>query len=484
MARLPDYAAAAEVAARDGLGVPLLLLARGARRRPPGPGGREGGAAVRRALRGADRRGAGRPRGGGSSRGAPVPGAARRRRLGRPRPRPGRDRHGQPRRRLRHRPCRRHAALPLHGRRRRHGDADQPRDPGRGPRQQHPQAHPAVRGARLPAARLRAPAADPQRRRDQDEQAQEPDRGRRLRRPGLPARGARQLLRVPGLVAGDGGGRALARRDRRAVRPREGPEGRRPVRPRAARVAQRAVDPAAGRPATSSSGCCRSSRPRRSPGRSTGSPSEDEVRALLPFVRERLPTLAAIVDVVGFLWVDDLRGRSGATRPEALGRRRRPRTASRPPARRLSARSRDHLGGRRAGAAAARARRGPRLEGRRPVHGDPRRDDRAARDAAPVRHARGPGSRADAGPARRSRRPRDARRGEPAHGRERDVNRPCRRCGADGPHDPRRGRRDHPPGNPRRRARARGLPGHPRRRRSRGPRSCSDRSTRTSSSST
>lgn len=35
-------------------------------------------------------------------------------------------------------------------------------------------------------------------------------------------------------------------------------------------------------------------------------PAEDEVRALLPMVRERLPTLAAIVDVVGYLWVDEL----------------------------------------------------------------------------------------------------------------------------------------------------------------------------------
>ena len=34
-------------------------------------------------------------------------------------------------------------------------------------------------------------------------------------------------------------------------------------------------------------------------------PSGDEVRALLPIVRDRLPTLASIVDVVGFLWVDD-----------------------------------------------------------------------------------------------------------------------------------------------------------------------------------
>ncbi len=35
-------------------------------------------------------------------------------------------------------------------------------------------------------------------------------------------------------------------------------------------------------------------------------PAEDEVRALLPVIRERLPTLAAITDVVGYLWVDDL----------------------------------------------------------------------------------------------------------------------------------------------------------------------------------
>ncbi len=35
-------------------------------------------------------------------------------------------------------------------------------------------------------------------------------------------------------------------------------------------------------------------------------PAEDELRALLPIVRERLPTLAAIADLMGFLWVDDL----------------------------------------------------------------------------------------------------------------------------------------------------------------------------------
>jgi glutamyl-tRNA synthetase len=35
-------------------------------------------------------------------------------------------------------------------------------------------------------------------------------------------------------------------------------------------------------------------------------PAEDELRALLPLVRERIPTLAALPDVVGFLWKDDL----------------------------------------------------------------------------------------------------------------------------------------------------------------------------------
>ena len=220
MARLDDYAAAAAHAARAGPRLPLLLHARGARGRPQGPGGREAAGPLPRPVRRADARRARGPRGGGPPGRAPVPRPARRRRLGRPRPRPDRDRHGQPRRRLRDRPRRRHAALPLHGRRRRHGDADQPRDPRRGPRQQHAQAHPAVRGARLPAAGVRPPAAHPQPRRDQDEQAQEPDGGRRLRGPGVPARGARQLLRVPGLVAGHGGGRPLARRDHRPVRPR------------------------------------------------------------------------------------------------------------------------------------------------------------------------------------------------------------------------------------------------------------------------
>jgi glutamyl-tRNA synthetase len=41
-------------------------------------------------------------------------------------------------------------------------------------------------------------------------------------------------------------------------------------------------------------------------GRIDRLPSDGEVRALLPVVQERLPTLGAIVDLVGFLWTDDL----------------------------------------------------------------------------------------------------------------------------------------------------------------------------------
>jgi len=41
-------------------------------------------------------------------------------------------------------------------------------------------------------------------------------------------------------------------------------------------------------------------------GRISRVPSDDEVRALLPIVQERLPTLAAIVELAGFLWTDDI----------------------------------------------------------------------------------------------------------------------------------------------------------------------------------
>jgi len=42
-------------------------------------------------------------------------------------------------------------------------------------------------------------------------------------------------------------------------------------------------------------------------GRIDRLPSDDEVRTLLPIIQERLPTLAAVVDLVGFLWTRDVR---------------------------------------------------------------------------------------------------------------------------------------------------------------------------------
>ena len=53
-------------------------------------------------------------------------------------------------------------------------------------------------------------------------------------------------------------------------------------------------------------------------------PADEELRALLPVVQERLPTLGAIGDLVGFLWVDEIDVDRGHARPETLGRRRRP----------------------------------------------------------------------------------------------------------------------------------------------------------------
>ena len=44
----------------------------------------------------------------------------------------------------------------------------------------------------------------------------------------------------------------------------------------------------------------------RAEGRIDRMPSDEEIRALLPIVQERLPTLAAIIDLVGFLWVDEV----------------------------------------------------------------------------------------------------------------------------------------------------------------------------------
>ena len=96
-------------------------------------------------------------------------------------------------------------------------------------------------------------------------------------------------------------------------------KGRRRVRSRAPGVAERPVDSPAG-----------SRRPRRAAaavpgGRARGGPdrpmpADGELKAILPVIQERLPRLGAVGDLVGFLWVDDVRARSRDARPEALGR--------------------------------------------------------------------------------------------------------------------------------------------------------------------
>ena len=249
--------------------------------------------------------------------------------------------------------------------------------------------------------RVRPPAADPQPRPHEDEQAQEPDRDRRLHRRGLHPRGARQLPRAARLVDRHRGGDPLARRARRALRPRRDVHKGGAVFDRE-RLEWlngqwiRRLDP---------DDLIERLRPfleaELAAGRIDRMPRDEELRALLPIVQERLPTLGAIGDLVGFLWVDDLPVDPAAARPEALGRRDDASRRCRGRARRRSPRPARSLRGRRARAAAARARRGARLEGRRPVHGDPRRGHRSDRDAAAVRHAGRARPRADPRAARR-----------------------------------------------------------------------------------
>jgi glutamyl/glutaminyl-tRNA synthetase len=223
-----------------------------------------------------------------------------------PDPRPNRDRHHEPRRRLRDRPRRRDAALQLRRGRGRRRDGDQPCDPRRGPRQQHAEADPDVRGARPSGSGVRPPSAHPEPGRDEDEQAEEPDRGRRLSRPGLPPRRARQLPRLPRLEPGHRGGRPVApevveRFDIGAVQK----GGARFDRDRLEWLNGqwiRRLEPDdlvdRLRPFLEAA---------VADGRMDRLPADEEIRSLLPIVQERLPTLAAIVDLVGFLWTDDLR---------------------------------------------------------------------------------------------------------------------------------------------------------------------------------
>jgi len=51
-------------------------------------------------------------------------------------------------------------------------------------------------------------------------------------------------------------------------------------------------------------------------GRIERRPSDEEIRALLPIVQERLPTLAAVVDLVGFMWTDAIDVDPGVLMPK------------------------------------------------------------------------------------------------------------------------------------------------------------------------
>ena len=163
-------------------------------------------------------------------------------------------------------------------------------------------------GADVPA--VRAPAAHPQSRPHQDEQTQEPDGdGATTSRQGYIREALVNYLALLGWAStGTEELFSLGRADR-ALRPGSRPPGRCGVRPGAPRVAQRPVDPAAvdggsGRACAAVPGG--RSGLERATGRVVREPTAEDLRALVPMIRERLPTLAAIGPMVDFLFVDDL----------------------------------------------------------------------------------------------------------------------------------------------------------------------------------
>ena len=326
----------------------------------------------------------------GRPRRAPVPGRRGRRRLRRHRPRPHRDRRREHRRRLRDRPQRRHAALPLRRRRRRRGDGDDPHHPRRGPHLEHAQAHPAVPGARPRRSRWFAHLplilnADRTKMSKRKSQTAIDD----YRAEGFIREALVNYLALLGWATGSRTRScSIDEIVERFEHPRR-PQGRRRLRPRAPRVAERPVDPPPRARTTSSSGCGRSSQAELDAGRIDRMPSDEEVRraaagrhraAAAPrrHRRPRRVPLGRRADASTRRCSSRSAGTrrrplegSAAARLIADGRRARCRSRPdelEPPLRELG--------------------RGARLEGRRPVHGDPRRGDGPDRDAAAVRHAR------------------------------------------------------------------------------------------------
>jgi glutamyl-tRNA synthetase len=133
-------------------------------------------------------------------------------------------------------------------------------------------------------------------------------------------------------------------------------------------------------------------------GRIGRRPTDDEIRALLPVLQERLPRLGAVGGLIGFLFVDRVDPPAELLVPKrwdaatALDGLRAARDA-------IAgvgdvSYEADELEPRLRGLA-------EELEGRRPVHDDPRGRDRPHRGPAAVRHARRARPAADARPARR-----------------------------------------------------------------------------------
>ena len=308
MERLPRYAEAAERLLADDLAYPVLLHARGARRRPEGAGGGQAAAALRRPLRRPDARA-----------------SARR---ARPRAAAARSASGSARASS---PSTTSSAATSRSTSRTSAATSSSSAPTarRSTTSRSSSTTRRWRSATSSAARTTCPTRpstssssgrsghdvprfahlplilNPDR--TQDEQAQEPDRGRRLHRPGLHPRGAGQLPRPARL-----GDRAPRRRsssldeiverfdlddvhkggavfDRERLEWLNGQWIRRLPAGRADRP------PAAVRRGRAAP-----------PGGSIGCRPTTSCAALLPVVQERLPTLGAIGDLVGFLWVDEL----------------------------------------------------------------------------------------------------------------------------------------------------------------------------------
>ena len=154
---------------------------------------------------------------------------------------------------------------------------------------------------------LRPPAPHPQRRPDEDEQAQDPDGGLRLHRPGLHPRGAHQLPGAPRLVHRLGGGDPLA--STRSPPASTSTTSRRAAPSSTASASSGST--ASGSGASRTTTWSLASRPfleaEHVAGRIDRMPTTEEIRTVLPMIRERLPTLGAVGDLIGFLWVDDLR---------------------------------------------------------------------------------------------------------------------------------------------------------------------------------